>query len=320
MAEVAENVQNTDDNAQVVAVVAEEPQAVSATDNMESSASAKVSVAVPSDSPFIKPVDLDITIDEENQAVITEQDKDSDPESASLIEIDAEPIRLLAQLYAKHIQDNSEPPQVIDRPAGFHPQNLQLPTGFDLFSRIEGDDRDAVEVINPEYVDLRAFLLTNRFRGAQQLVIRTEDKPVAEKPSDDLFTSDQPDPSTLAAYTIPQSLFNNYYGYPYSRPLFLTRDRFDQLPESLKLAITGAPAPDGMHDAQAAPSQVLNRRQQMLLQRLYSPYSPEYSPYYFYRNAMNSYYNPYANPYYPEPMSPYMASPYNYNYHPYYFY
>ncbi len=278
-------------------------------------------VRAPANEPIIKPLDPDVIVDEENQAVITEQDEDSNPENAALIEIDAEPIKLLAQLYAKHVQDNSEPPQAIERPAGFHPQNLQPANGFDLFSRAEGDERDAIEVTNPEFVDLRAFLLTNRFRDGQQLLIRTQEKPAAEKPSDDLYTSDQPDPSTFAAYTIPNALYNYYFGLPYDRPVAFHRETAN-LPESLQMALSGNVAADGHHNAQTAPSQGLNKQKE-LLQRLYSPYSSYYSPYYFYRNP-NPYFTPYApHPYAYHRASPYsaMMNPYYYNnYHPYYSY
>lgn len=266
-------------------------------------------------SPSIRPVDPDIFIDEEKQAVITEQDGNDDFDSSSVIEIDSEPIKLLAQLYSKHAQANSEPPKVIERPAGFHPQNLQPSTGFDLFSRSEGND--AIEVTNPEFVDLRAFLLTNRFRDGQQLLIRTEDK-AADKPMDDLYDSDQPDPSTYAAYTLPTELYNYYFGLPYNRQIALTHETLSQLPESLKTAISGSVATDGRHDAQVAPT-YNQRRQQQMLQRFYSPYSPNYSPYYFYRNA-NYNYNPYNTyPYYHAPVTPFSAAPYYYNY-PYYSY
>ena len=287
------------------------------------SASLQAEVRAPSNEPIIKPLDPDVVIDEEKQAVITEQDEEqsaNSPDDGNIFEIDAEPIKLLAQLYAKHVQDNSEPPQPIERPAGFHPQNLQPANGFDLFSRLEGDGRDAVEITNPEFVDLRAFLLTNRFRDGQQLLIRTQEKPAVEKPSDDLYTSDQPDPSTYAAYSIPNALYNYYFGLPYDKPVTFNRETAGQLPESLKMALSGAVAADGHHDAQVPTTQGVYKQKE-LLQKLYSPYSSYYSPYYFYRNP---------NPYYYTPHGPYPAyyprtpvvPPYHYynNYHPYYSY
>lgn len=262
-------------------------------------------------------------VDDERQAIITEHDESIDPSSAAIIEIDSEPIRLLAQLYAKHIQDMSEPPKVIERPAGFHPQNLQPAVGFDLFSRLEGDGRDAIEVTNPEFVDLKAFLLTNRFRNAPQLLIRTEEKADVDQPekSVDLDTSDQQDPSADLSLDFPQDLYNRYFGLPPDRAVALTRETLSHLPESLRLALSGSGAIDGHHDAQVAPNQNGDQtRHQELLQRLYSPYySNYYPPYYFYRNA-NSYYNPYSHyPYYRAPVTPYLAQPYFYN-HPYYSY
>lgn len=285
--------------------------------SVESFASTKIA----RNQPSIKPLDPDVIIDDEKQAIITEHDENSDSSSAAIIEIDSEPIRLLAQLYAKHIQDISEPQRVIERPEGFHPQNVQPAVGFDLFSRSEGGDRDAIEVTNPEFVDLRAFLLTNRFRNAPQLLIRTEEKDSAvDQPVADLDTSDQENLSTdLSLDSHFSDLYSNYFGLSPDRAVALTRETLSKLPESLKLALSGAGAIDGHHDAQVAPNSDQTRHQEEL-QRLYSPYySNYYSPYYFYRNA-NSFYNPYSyNPYYHAPITPYSAHPYYYN-HPYYSY
>jgi len=298
--------------------------------------------------PSIKPLDPDVIIDDENQAVITEQDEDI---NAGIFEIDAEPIRLLAQLYAKHVQDNAEPPQAIERPAGFHPQNLLPSSGFDLFSRAEGDDRQAIEITNPEFVDLRAFLLTNRFRNQNpQIVLRTEDK--MEKPSkfddnisEDLITSVEPDPAELGfdgQFGGPNELYNYYFniangGDEQTSPFVavpLNRETLEKLPESLQLALNGMGAIDGHHNAQLIPSQQIQLKQQMLNRQrfasnffnhqhpYYSPYSSFYSPYYFYRQSAAQY-NPYNNyhtsPYYRMPsVRPYSPNPYDYN--PYYSY
>lgn len=299
--------------------------------------------------PSIKPLDPDVIIDDENQAVITEQD---DEMNAGIFEIDAEPIRLLAQLYAKHVQDNAEPPQAIERPVGFHPQNLLPPSGFDLFSRAEGDDREAIEITNPEFVDLRAFLLTNRFRNKKipQILIQAEDK--LEKPSkfddnmsEDLFTSEEPNPADLV-YDGQYGGLNELYNYYFNiadganeetmSPLVaipVNRETLNNLPESLKLALSGAGAIDGHHNAQSMPSQQVQYKQQLLNQQrfasnyfnyqqpYYSPYSSFYSPYYYYRQSAAQYdpYSYHTSPYYRMPSArPYSMLPYNYS--PYYSY
>lgn len=263
---------------------------------------------------MIKPsLDTDVVIDEEKQAVITEQDESSDPSDNAFIEIDAEPIKLLAQLYAKHVKDNSQPLEAIERPAGFHPQNLKPSNGFDLFSRSEGDE--AIEVINPEFVDLRAFLLTNRFRDGQQLLIQTEDKPITDQVNE--YMANQQDPSAVEANGFPQELFNYYYSMPYNRPVPLTREPLDKLPGSLQLAIQGVVAPDGQHNAQVAPQRYYNQvNPEELMPKFVPSYSPFYSPYHFYRN-IPSFYNPYSNPYYNAPVTPYLEMPF---YHSYYSY
>ena len=302
--------------------------------------------------PSIKPLDPDVIIDDENQAIITEQDEDV---NAGIFEIDAEPIRLLAQLYAKHVQDNAEPPQAIERPVGFHPQNLLPPSGFDLFSRAEGDDRQAIEITNPEFVDLRAFLLTNRFRNnpIPQIFIQAEDK--LAKPSkfddnisDDLLTSEEPDPADSAfdgQYGGLNELYNYYFniaggGEEETSPVValpVNRETLNNLPESLKLALSGVGAIDGHHNAQSMPSQQVQLKQHLLNQQrfasnyfnyphqqqpYYSPYSSFYSPYYYYRQSVAQQYNPYSyhtSPYYRLPSSrPYSVLPYNYS--PYYSY
>lgn len=292
--------------------------------------------------PSIKPLDPDVIIDEENQAVITEQDADI---NAGIFEIDAEPIRLLAQLYAKHVED-AEPPQPIERPAGFHPQNLQPPSGFDLFSRLEGDDRQAIEITNPEFVDLRAFLLTNRIRASQiPHILPAKEEKQQGKPSKfddnaDLLTPEEADELDFDDGDIVDAndLYNYYFnianGGVEGPIIAVNRESLSKLPASLQLALTGMGAIDGHHNAQSMPSQQIQQKQQLLNQqrfasnyinqRYYSPYSSLYSPYHFYRqNAQMSPYNYYASPYssyYRLPSAtPYSSFPYT-NYNPYHSY
>lgn len=298
--------------------------------------------------PSIKPLDPDVTIDEEKQAVITEQDEDI---NAGIFDSDAEPIRLLAQVYAKHVQANAEPPQVIERPAGFHPQNILLPVGFDLFSRDDGTDgREAVEITNPEFIDLRAFFTSRNRNQMPQIVLRAEEKMV--KPSkfddnitEDLLTSVEPNPAELdfdGEFVAPNELYNYYFniangGDEQTSPLVaipLNRETLEKLPESLQLALNGMGAIDGHHNAQSMPSQQVRLNQQLLNQQrfasnfynyqqpYYSPYSSFYSPYYHYRQTAAQY-NPYSNyhmsPYRRMPsVRPYSPNPYHYN--PYYSY
>ena len=175
-------------------------------------------------------IDNDAVVDEEKEAVLV-TDNNPQNEQPALIEIDAEPIKLLAQLYAKHIQQqNAEAPEEISRPEGFHPYHLEPPAGgFDLFSRSETADREAVEVTNPEYVDLRAFLLSNRFRGEQpdfsggpQIVLKATDRDVPAASfqhqvfEHDLQTSDDDEPDYYSA-PLSQTLYNQYYNLPLDR-------------------------------------------------------------------------------------------------------
>lgn len=61
-------------------------------------------------------INFDDIVDDEKEAVITAVDPvSSDP---SVIEIDSEPVKLLAQLYAKHLENNKNPPSIIPRPEG----------------------------------------------------------------------------------------------------------------------------------------------------------------------------------------------------------
>lgn len=253
---------------------------------------------------------------------------------------------MLAQLYAKHVED-AQPLQPIERPAGFHPQNLKPSSGFDLFSRLEGDDRQAIEVTNPEFVDLRAFLLTNRIRANQVPQIiqsdQTQEKPSKFDDNSDLFISE--DPADLAfddgEIVDTNDLYNYYFNIANGgekRPIFaVNRESLNKLPESLQLALTGMAAIDGHHNVQSMPSQQIRQKQQLLNQqrfatnylnqqqlRYYSPYSPVYSPYNFYRqNVHMSPYNYHVNPYssyYRNPSAtPYSPFPYT-NYNPYYSY
>lgn len=192
-----------------------------------------VPVAAHQADPPVNVVDNDAVVEEDKEAVsITDVQPAEQP---ALIEIDAEPIKLLAQLYGKHIQQqNAEVPQEIQRPEGFHPYHLEPPAGgFDLFTRSETEDREAIEVTNPEYVDLRAFLLANRFRGEQpdlvdagpQIILEAKDRIVPsasyhEDPEYDLQTSDEDEP---ASYNLPLAhmLYNQYYNLPSDRFFFL---------------------------------------------------------------------------------------------------
>lgn len=201
----------------------------------------------------VKPVDLDLVVDDEKQVVIVDvpvSDPNGSIDSSSEvddIQVDAEPIRLLAQLYAKHLH-NAKAPESIPRPTGFYPNNLRPADGdFDLFRR---SYLDTVEITNPEYVDLRAFLLTNRFRS--------------QKPS----VSDAPSNFQLA--------YNQYYNLPLAAPVLLTRDTLDKLPESLKAAAFGLPSIDGPRDIQVSPTQKKQHEQQEQQAKLSigpSPYS-----------------------------------------------
>ena len=82
-------------------------------------------------------------IDDSKQAIITDDATavslpssdnmqavifNADHHPVSDIEVDVEPIKLLAQLYAKHLKQNSDAqvPLDIERPQGFHPSNLQV--------------------------------------------------------------------------------------------------------------------------------------------------------------------------------------------------
>lgn len=200
----------------------------------------------------VKPVDLDLVVDDEKQAVIvdlaspgTSGPIDSSGEVDD-IQVDAQPIRLLAQLYAKHLH-NAKAPESIPRPTGFYPNNLRPADGdFDLFRRSYSD---SVEITNPEYVDLRAFLLTNRFRSQ---------KPSASDP-----------PSKF------QVVYNQYYNLPLETPVLLTRDTLDRLPESLKAAAFGLPSVDGPRDVQLSPMQKEQQQEQEQEAKLLieSPYS-----------------------------------------------
>lgn len=189
--------------------------------------------APPADSDKLLLLDTDSIVDEEKEAVIT-GDMTANPapqeSDSSAIEIDADPIKLLAQLYAKHIQHHSEAPESIPRPEGFHPHISEPANGFDLFSRAVSDDRDAIELINPEYVDLRTFLLTNRFRdvdnqGSQQpqqlteVVDKMETSP-SSSVEHDLQTSDaEPDPYDQSSSHLyyPSHLYNQYFNLPPNR-------------------------------------------------------------------------------------------------------
>ena len=113
----------------------------------------------------------------------------------------------------------------------------------------------------------------------------------------------------------------------------VNRETLNNLPESLKLALSGAGAIDGHHNVQSMPSQQVQLKQQLLNQQrfasnyfnyqqpYYSPYSSFYSPYYYYRQSAAQY-NPYSyhtSPYYRMPSArPYSMLPYNYS--PYYSY
>jgi len=191
----------------------------------------------------INPVESPLVSDVENQAVVItgggsvdENDDDDD------IRIDAEPIRLLAQLYAKHF-NNAEIPEIIARPHGFRPSNLaKINPKFDLFQRAY---QDTVEVINPEYVDLRAFLLTNRFRNQ-------ESRESYENPIKNL-----------------QELHNYYFGLPAGTPLVLTREGWVAIPQSLKYLTYGTTSIDGKHDAQVSPFQQHEYADEQFRQYLY---------------------------------------------------
>ncbi|KAI9565970.1 hypothetical protein GHT06_009768 [Daphnia sinensis] len=337
-----------DDNREAVITDALETDEVKAVEKLQSFTPMKiqqgaVEIKPSNKQPSIKPLDPDVIIDDENQAIITEQDANI---NAGIFEIDAEPIRLLAQLYAKHVED-AEPPQPIERPAGFHPQNLKPPSGFDLFSRLEGDDRQAIEITNPEFVDLRAFLLTNRIRASQiPQILAAKDEKQQGKPSkfDDnaelLIPEEVADELVLDDGDIVDAndLYNYYFnianGGVEGPVIAVNRESLSKLPESLQLALTGLGAIDGHHNAQSMPSQQIQQKQQLLNQqrfasnyinqRYYSPYASLYSPYYFHRQSAYmspySYYvNPYSSYYRMPSATPYAPFPYT-NYNPYHSY
>lgn len=237
-----------------------------------------------------KPEYNDQIIDDAKEAVITNPEQAGD-EQDTIFEVDAEPVKLLAQFYSKHLKDNAGELKPIERPAGFHPKNLEIPRGFDIFRRSEGREKDAIVVTNPEYVDLRAFVQTTQFRsGKPEISEQAESSP-------DLSLSDDMDPAIYEAVVVPQDLLQYYYG----GPVAVTREK---LPESLKIAAQGLSGIDGQHTAQVAPSQnnIDLDRQRMYrpipIQRYmaqYSPFSSYYSPYYFFRQPYT--YTPFG--YYP---------------------
>ena len=171
----------------------------------------------------IEEVSADFLLDNDNQAVIisvpsvtNEYEEEYDEED---IEVNAEPIRLLAQLYAKRLEKEKNQ-EVIPRPDGFRPKNLLTTNAdYDLFQR---SFKDTVEITNPEYIDLRAFLLTNRFR----LQPSTPSRPPA-------------------GFKIPPALYNRYYTLPLDNPVVLSRDKVQHIPESLKAVALGLPSIDG---------------------------------------------------------------------------
>lgn len=187
-------------------------------------------------------VSADFLLDNENQAVIINNEEEFNEDD---IEVDAEPIRLLAQLYAKRL--NKETVQeVIPRPEGFRPKNvLTNNANYDLFQR---SFKDTVEITNPEYIDLRAFLLTNRFRA-------------------------QPSPSSRpppAGFKIPPALYNQYYNLPENQ-MVLNREKVQYIPESLKAVALGLPSIDGKHDTQVSLLQKMHQKYSMLRNQPY-PY------------------------------------------------
>jgi len=111
-----------------------------------------------------KPIDVDLTVDDEKEAIITDRLTDQ-----TGFEVDAEPIKILAQLYGKHLSNTArDRPEKIERPEGFYPAELRSPSSApDIFRSVDDSDA-AVVVTNPEFVDLRAFVLTNRFRSADE--------------------------------------------------------------------------------------------------------------------------------------------------------
>lgn len=226
-----------------------------------------LSAAVEADPIETKPIDLDSVFDYKNQAVII-----NSPSSSSEIDefyegdilLDAEPIRLLAQLYSKH-SENAETPEVIPRPQGFRPKNLLATNNnFDLFQR---SYKDTVEVVNPEYVDLRAFLLTNRFRNQPEPIDKTGNEKIPEK-----FAT---------------TLYNQYFDLPLNNPLALTRYQWFRIPLSLRTVALGLPSIDGQHDAQVSPFQ----KTQIMQDQLNYRYPIQPYPYF--------YHSPVPTPVYP---------------------
>ena len=179
--------------------------------------------------------------------------------------------------------------------------------GFDLFSRSEGEERQAVEVTNPEFIDLRAFLLTNRFREALQDHLKSS----SNMNQYDLSLSDEMDPMQQGTY-IPQDLLNYYYNQQQSSPFYITRETFDKLPLSLKLAALGLNGVDGQHTAQIPASKPYNNnlKNNNNNNNFYSMMPSYYTTPYYQRNLYNQYYNPYygymlrSSPYYSYPYYP----------------
>ena len=208
--------------------------------------------------------------------------------------------------------------------------------GFDLFSRSEGDDRQAVEVSNPEFIDLRAFLLTNRFREALQDHLKSA---ASSSNQYDLSVSDEMDPSDPASSImqqgtyVPQDLYNYYYNTLVEagfKPVYVKDESpDDKIPLSLKLAALGFSGVDGQHTAQVPIKNALlpypynnnnnNFKNNNNNNYFYSatPSSPTYYSHPYYQRMYQQYYSPYynymyrSNPYYSSsPYSQYLNYPF----------
>ena len=211
-----------------------------------------------------KPIDLQETIDNAKEAVIVER-LDDPSTFAGHVDIDSEPIKLLAMLYSRYML-NRDPnlPQEIHRPQGFHPENLVEPEKtYDMFSRDQGNE--AIVINNPEYLDLKAYVAALARGNLAENAMKTDETSISvEAPAIEYPTPEEP-----AVFTIPAEIYNRYYGLPLETPTRKIHTG-QLLPESLKIYALGLPPIDGIRDTQVAPYQ---KHSDVSRQRFYSnPY------------------------------------------------
>jgi hypothetical protein len=189
-----------------------------------------------------------------------------------------------------------------------------------------------VEVSNPEFIDLRAFLLTNRFREALQDHLKSAAS--SSHPYADLSLSDEMDPSDDGSTSImqqgtyvPQDLYNYYYNTLVEagfKPVYVKDESpDDKIPLSLKLAALGftGGSVDGQHTAQVPSLKPYSNSNYKTNNNNNYFYSQSPSTYYnhpYYQRMYSQYYSPYYNYYYRS--NPYLSSPYSHYSYPYYSY